>query len=165
MDVITGLVTLAAVLFVVAYIVQPFFSERRAAGASSAGRSAAALLRQQADLLNRRNELYAALRELDFDYQTGKVAEDDYGQQRYGLVAQGVELLQQLDGLPPLVAGPEADPVEAAIRAVRSGQTVPVGVAAVGEVAARGEAAGFCPQCGSRVFEGDRFCGSCGAAL
>ncbi|HEC22646.1 MAG TPA: zinc ribbon domain-containing protein [Chloroflexi bacterium] len=156
----TGLLALVAVIIVGAYIAQPFFAARRGeGGGGQGGRRTASLLRRRADLLAERNRLYRAIRDLDFDYQTNKVSEEDYQAQRHRLFAEAVEVLQQLDSLPALDETPESDPIEAAVAALRQGtapEEVVSGPAAEGEV---------CPQCGEPVSESDRFCGACGARL
>jgi hypothetical protein len=167
MEVLAGLIVVATVLVVIAYIAQPFFAERQGEGKGTGRR--AAILRRKADLLARRNAIYAALRDLDFDYRTGKVGGEGYPARRRELVTQGVEALQELDRLPALDESPEADPVEAAVLALRTGRVVAPSV--VTEVVPGGapsggrEQVGYCPQCGKPVFEGDRFCGACGAKL
>jgi hypothetical protein len=158
MEIFTGLLSLIVVLMVAAYIVQPFFSNRRGDGRGRAGHRPASVLRRRADLLARRNEIYRAIRDLDFDYQTNKVSDEDYDGQRHALVAQGVEVLQQLDALPVLDESPETDPIEAAVAALRAGAAAPGAAVEAGQ-------AGFCGQCGAPVYAGDRFCGACGAAL
>jgi hypothetical protein len=88
-------------------------------------------------------------------------------------VAQGVDLLQQLDAL-PTAASADDDWIERAVRAFRE----PGGEAAAVPAVApppderaprtrppRGEAAAFCPQCGTSARSGDRFCHKCGTAL
>lgn len=50
-------------------------------------------------LLFERERLLTALRDLDFDHATGKLVEDDYAAQRAQLVAQGADVLRQLDAL------------------------------------------------------------------
>jgi len=114
------LVALVIAIIVLAYIVQPFFSPR-SEGAEGRGRPGRSILRQQADLLAERNRVYAALRDLEFEHQTNKLSDEDYAEQRYRLIAQGVELLQQLDRLPSLYEAPEDDPIEAAILTYRKG--------------------------------------------
>jgi hypothetical protein len=163
MGVLAGLIVVATVLVVIAYIAQPFFAERQGEGKGTGRR--AAILRRKADLLARRNAIYAALRDLDFDYQTGKVSGEGYPARRRELVAQGVEALQELDRLPDLDESPEADPVEAAVLALRTGRVVAPSVVPEGAPSGGRERAGYCPQCGKPVFEGDRFCGACGAKL
>lgn len=160
MEPITALLALLTVLFVAAFIAQPLVSGGRGEASARSGRGAASVLRRRAELLAERNRLYAAIRDLDFDYKTNKVSDEDYAAQRYKLVADAVETLQLLDALPDVgEEAPAADPVEALIAARRAGQS-PV---AVGAGAPR--AAAYCPHCGAPAQPGDRFCGSCGARL
>jgi hypothetical protein len=51
-------------------------------------------------LQDEREAILETLRTLDFDYQTGKLVEDDYRVQRSRLVAHGAEILRQIDQLP-----------------------------------------------------------------
>ncbi len=44
-----------------------------------------------------REAVLQAVRELDFDYQTGKFAESDYRAQREGLVQRGAALTRQIE--------------------------------------------------------------------
>lgn len=162
MDPITIIVALVVLLLVGALIVQPFFSAATGDEGGRGSRRAAAVLRERADLLTQRNNLYATLRDLDFDFKTNKVAEDDYRAQRYQLVAQGVELLQRLDGLPDAGDAPDGDFIEAAVAAMSgSGQAAVVAAPA----RARSASGGFCPNCGKAVSRSDKFCGSCGSKL
>lgn len=46
-----------------------------------------------------RESVLTAIRDLDFDYQTGKLLEQDYTSQREMLVEQGVALLKRIDAL------------------------------------------------------------------
>lgn len=157
MDPITALLALAAVLFVGAFVAQPFFSPRGADAPVRGDQRAASTLRERAELLAERNRVYAAIRDLDFDFKTNKVADEEYAEQRYRLVAQGVEILERLDSLPANGATPATDPLEALIAAYRAGQPVSAGASATPDA--------FCPQCGTRAKSGDRFCGACGARL
>ncbi len=59
--------------------------------------------------------ILVGVRDLDFDYQTGKLAEDDYLAQRENLMMRGVEILKQIDAQ-------ESEAIEAAIRAKRDVQ-------------------------------------------
>jgi zinc-ribbon domain len=170
MDAATLLVMIAVLLLVLAYVLQPFFTRGDAAPGRSP-RGALEVLRRRAGLLIERNRIYAAIREIDFDYKTNKVSDEDYAAQRHALVAQGVEVLQQIDALPGLDETPSADPIEAAVIALAGGESVPI--AAVAPAASRARKkrrpaktrAGFCPHCGQPVQAGDLFCGSCGNRL
>jgi hypothetical protein len=59
-----------------------------------------------------REGVLLALRDLDFDYQTGKFTEADYRNQRELLVQRGVALLKQIDAT-------RSDAIDAAARARR----------------------------------------------
>lgn len=91
-----------------------------------------------------------ALRDLDADHATGKIAAEDYEPQRAALTAQGVALLKKLDAAPAPVT--DDDEIEAAVRARRA-PAAPAG------------AAGFCHKCGAARQSADRFCAKCGAAF
>ena len=89
----------------------------------------------------------AALHDLDFDFRTGKIAEEDYLPLRQRLVAEAAAALQASEASPP-----EWDAeIEAAVRAVRA--------------APRTARRSACPQCHAPVGNDDRFCPKCGAVL
>src|SRR5262249_18098642 len=54
-------------------------------------------------LLLQKEMLYVAIRDLDFDFQTGKVDQKDYGELRRQLEGEAVDILRQLDAVDPLV--------------------------------------------------------------
>lgn len=89
-------------------------------------------------LEHERSLVYTSIRDLDHDYETGKIADEDYAQARTALRARAVELLRQEQ-----VA--EADSVAAAAPA---------------EGAVR-----FCTGCGERLQPQWRFCSACGEAI
>jgi len=162
MDIPTTLVLIVVLLMAGAYIAQPFV----AGEGQSAGRRtrSAGTLRDRATLLAERNQTYAALRDLDFDFQTNKVAEQDYAIQRKQLVAEGVEILQMLDHLPPLNETPDSDPIEAAAASLRSGDA-PVAAPASGAEQQPAGKKKVCPRCGQKIAAADKFCGKCGYRL
>lgn len=59
-----------------------------------------------------REAVLQAVRELDFDFQTGKLVEDDYRTRREELMQRGVAILKQLEQR-------ESEVIEAAIMAAR----------------------------------------------
>ncbi len=50
-----------------------------------------------AQLQAQHEAILISVRDLDFDYQTGKLTEDEYLDQREGLMQRGVEILKQID--------------------------------------------------------------------
>ncbi len=131
-----------------------------------------------AELLARRDAIYQAIRDLDFDRETGKLSAEDHQLMRARLTAEGVAVLQELDRLLTL-ASPEDLEAQierevAALRARRErparprtcpecGQAVPADAlfcVACGTALER-----RCPACGAAFEAGDRYCRACGAAL
>lgn len=119
------------------------------------------------ELEAQRDAIYQAIRELRFDFEVAKVSETDYNIFDKQLKDQAVAVLKQIDALQAAEANPELDArLEAEIAALRhvngSGPLKPVQhepiPAGAGEIS-------FCPQCGTKVQMGDRFCGKCGTAV
>lgn len=143
------LVGLALLVLVVTYVSRPLFAGQ---AAGSDGR----VVNPRVQLTARRDALYALIRELDADYQTGKVNDQDYRVQRERYVGAGVALLKQLDGQDGRAAL-EAE-IEAAVLALRQARPTP-------GVARRGSAPSYCTRCGHPADREYNFCGRCGAPL
>ena len=176
MDIIVAIVGLAMAVVVGAYIAQPLFARARVVSASESPRD---------QLLAERDALYVAIRDLDFDFQTGKLLEADYVAVRDKYLARGVDILKQLDALQVDRRQPGADrttpkagadDVEVAVQARRSDRAWPQIVEDEIEAAVharrrsqavqqKSEASLQCPSCGFPVDPTDRFCAKCGAAL
>ncbi len=91
----------------------PFVSARREETVARSGGQA----QEIEDLIARRDAIYAVIRDLDFDFETGKLTEEDYRAQRQIWVEQGVEVLKALDALRAAVPTPARNghpPVESA---------------------------------------------------
>jgi hypothetical protein len=97
--------------------------------------------------------LYTAIRDLDFDYQTGKVDQGDYAELRQHLEGEALQVLRRLDEVDPL-AGLD-DELERQILAVRQSRSE----------AQVGAAAGVCPGCHSPLQGDENFCPACGRHL
>ncbi len=99
MDIPATLVFITVLILAVAFIVRPFVAPQADGQEQPPDRRSASALRRRADLLAARNRVYRALRDLDFDHQTNKIADKEYVTQRHVLVAEGVEILRELDSL------------------------------------------------------------------
>lgn len=100
-----------------------------------------------ADLLAQRDAAYQVLRDLDSDYQVGKLSEDDYRPMRVQALAHAAEIVAQLD------AYQQATEARPRIRkAPLKNQQSEINNA-------------FCPHCGAPHAPDDAFCRKCGAAL
>jgi hypothetical protein len=146
---IPALIVLALVAF---FVLGPAISPRKDTRRSSRNSALVNLLRRRADLLERRRAIYLQVRELDFEYKTDKIAEDDYVLTRRDLIAEAVAVLKELDSIP--------DPGEDFIEVQVGGRTN--GSRHEGPLPAAGS---FCPTCGEATQTTDRFCGSCGTDL
>jgi hypothetical protein len=113
--ILIGLVLLAAIAY---YVSRPIVNRRR----EDADETVMTTLEQ------RRDAVYAQIRELDMDHATGKMNDEDYQRSRGDLVAQAAAILKQIDGVlaAPIVPAstamatlPAADDVEALIAARR----------------------------------------------
>jgi hypothetical protein len=133
-------------------------------------------------LVSQKEALLTLIRNLDFDYDTGKVSESDYKWQREGWVDQAAGILQQLDELDEtldtgaVVSDMEPEKpqtkqlsdiemdVEAAIESRRTATLKVTGKPAGLSERANGRFR-FCPECGLPIDPEDKFCSSCGHKL
>ena len=116
---------------------------------------------QLAALQDRKLQIYAAIRELGFDYNTDKLEKADYEEEVDRLKREAVEIVRQIDVLrsrPPRAD----DALEAEIAVARQ---APPAAAPASAAAPGGSAGAFCTQCGAPAAPGDRFCGACGTPL
>jgi len=98
------------------------------------------------ELEARKAEIYAAIKDIDFDFQMGKLSQEDYDQLRNQYKAEAVALLKRADQL----------------TGTRKGAAPAPGPA---EDGGRRTAAKFCPTCGQPLTTADRFCSACGAKV
>lgn len=181
------LLGLALLVVVAIFVLRPLVERRADNGKdrlpSSTNKGDGAVRAAHDGLLRQRDAIYAAIRELDFDFGLGKISEEDYGPQRERLVAQGVEVLKRLDALPPDGTATFEAEIEAEVRRLRQKRGRPADrrarkLAAPTQVSddeieaqvralrrKQMPASSFCAQCGAAVQPDDRFCRNCGAAL
>jgi len=156
------LVGVAMLVLVGVYVTRPLFEKTSWKGNGQS-------FNPRARLIARRDAVYALIRELDADFQTGQVNEYDYQAQRERYVAEGVALLKQLDELPSAdhPAGLDAE-IEAAVSAMRHKLPIPPSPN-LPIYPPKGRTnlptTRFCTQCGQPADPQDKFCGRCGAAL
>lgn len=131
------LIGLALLLLTIPFVVRPFRRKTRP--------ESLAVPQHRQRPTAQHQEVLLALRDLEFDYRTGKIAEEDYAVLRADLLAQAAAALEGH-------SDPEDDldaQIEAAVLARRR---------KLGHVQA-------CQQCGKAAGPGDRFCTGCGAPL
>ncbi len=95
-------------------------------------------------LIGARDSVYDAIRDLEFDHNTGKLSDEDYRQMRARYDVQAAEVLQKMDALAAKSKSNHAgDKVNGQAGAGRSS----------------------CPKCHAKVQGNDRFCPKCGTRL
>jgi len=94
-------------------------------------------------LMLRKEILLGNIADLDFEYEMGKLAADDYEVMRDSLKRQAAHVMEQIDTL-----GEGHAPA-------------PASASATGSAPATGSQQ-FCAECGSRLPQQARFCPSCG---
>jgi hypothetical protein len=114
-----------------------------------------------------REATLSALRDLDFDFRTGKVSEEDYQPLRAQLLAEAARYLES--------EAKEEQQLEELIHARRAGQPgalkcehCEAPTQAGQRFCARCGSAvenALCPSCGKKIQSGDLFCSSCGSKV
>ena len=99
-----------------AYVCRPLFVERGEGERTSSRES------KRRELLEKREQVLEAIREIDFDHQMGKIEGDDYTETRGRYEAQAIELIDKLDKGNGK-AGQIEDLVEQEIAAARKGKS------------------------------------------
>ena len=121
------------------YIATPFFKKDKvqlAFGTDGNG---------LADLESEKENLFAAIHDLDFDYRMGKLSYEDFEKLNQDYKQQTVDLLRQID----LVKGRHGDGIENKIRRFKKQHRDVI----------------FCSACGEQNARTARFCSQCGAAI
>jgi len=160
--------TLAIFILVAMYLYAPFM-ERRARRVTEEEHELSALMAERDRVIN-------ALQELDFDFNLGKIPEEDYPAQRASLLQKGADILRSIDSFAPQVASTQdtESRLEKAIAARRADASTAKLEVSDDDVEAmisrrrkgrKDKSAGFCPKCGKPITTSDRFCPSCGKAL
>ncbi len=96
-----------------------------------------------AHLEERKAAIYENLRDLQFEYRTGKLSDEDYQQTKLDLQRELAAVLAEIERLQPAPAKPKAPPPPPA----------------------KPPAGSTCARCGARFDRPMKFCGECGAPL
>ena len=138
----SGAVCIVIVAVVFIFVFRPFMTKRGLVGQANAGSG------RGSQLLEDRETLYEAIRELDFDFRMGKVEEDDYRATRTRYENRAVELMRAIEETagPTLAIEDRIEQEIAALREIDTGSCTGCGAAAPA-------GAHFCPQCGKDLVE------------
>ncbi|MEE8413022.1 MAG: zinc-ribbon domain-containing protein [Dehalococcoidales bacterium] len=112
------------------------------------------------ELSSKRGTTYSMLKELEFDYQSGILTEEDYKDLEVRYKKKAIAILKDADGLEK---GTEVgEEIEKQVQALRRGKS---SQSKTDRQPGGASERTFCTQCGSRAQENDKFCASCGAGL
>lgn len=139
----------------IAYVVTPLFQPSRPLRAEEDD--------QLADLVQRKDETLRSIKEVEFDYHTGKLSQEDYERYDQRLRQQAIGLIRQIE-----VRSPDLAELDISLeRAIAAKRQVAEPVAANGNMPRQtaAETAIFCHECGAKVRADDKFCAKCGTAL
>ncbi len=153
----TVFVALLLTVLAFAFIAYPLLRQRL--------RSVAAVEDEQLqELHSRRDTTYSMLKELEFDFESGILSEEDYQDLETRYKGKAISILRDIDHVGE--ATKEEDEIERQVQKLRRGKSSQVDEELEKEVLRLRRGKGrFCPQCGSGCQEEDRFCSRCGAHL
>lgn len=163
-----------------AFVFRPLFEVDKGRWSELGGDGPVALTVDE--LVARRDALYAALKDAEFDQETGKLADEDYQIVRSRYMSEAAQVLRRLDHLTPGTETALEAEIESAVTKMRAGgteisppdedsgsdlvETVEAEIAALIKRSTKsGERALACPDCGQAYQPGDSFCAACGASL
>lgn len=112
------------------------------------------------NLLFERENLLAALRDIRFDREMGKLSEEDFSTLDTRYRARAVDVLKQLDAIDAGGEIDDEDALDAWIEAEVTSRR-----ARAGEDAVEPEPAAYCSNCGKPLHADDRFCSRCGSPV
>ncbi len=176
---VAALLSLAAL----AYVVWPLVSSRSAPLVVEDDRLTA--------LIGRKDAVMVAIKDLEFDYHTGKLGDEDYARLDERLRRQAIGLMQQVEKLapesavmderleaeiarlrktrdgagmaaPPAAASPAAAPTVAPVTAPFVAPAPPV---AAESASVQDEGPRFCTTCGHPMQPAHKFCANCGTPV
>jgi len=106
-------------------------------------------------LQQRKEDVYAAIKEMDFDFEMGKISEEDYRELKSQYKAKALEILKELgtvDGGEDIDAAIEREVQKLREKKRKNGKEPAWQI-------------NFCSQCGREVAPDNNFCQGCGMRL
>jgi len=104
-------------------------------------------------LLERKNELLAALKEIEFEYQMGKLSVEDYSNLKNDYEMNALSVLKELDHKD---GNSEMEEIESEIREFRSKMKPGL---------VQEKNLNYCSNCGAKLSDEFKFCSNCGKSL
>ena len=134
----TVFVAVILAVLTVAFIIYPLFKQRLRSVDS--GRD-----EELQEVYSKRDTTYSMLKELEFDFQSGILTDEDYRELEARYKRNAIFILKDIDNVKKGTKVEEE--IERQVRELRQSKSQ------------------FCPQCGVQCQEDDRFCSRCGTSL
>jgi hypothetical protein len=127
-------------------------------------------------LMAERDRILLALQELEFDYNLGKIPEEDYPIQRQFLLKRGAEVIKTLDEIKgnssednviqQIETALEENRVDGPKFETKTEKDLDIeSLIAARKRSKEVKPDGFCPKCGKPISKNDKFCSKCGTPL
>jgi rubrerythrin len=163
-------------IFVVAigaavFIVLPFFKKRFEETLQETDSQQSPIEQKLRWLNSEKESMYSALKEIDFDYSTGKLSKEDYDELEKRSKTQAVALLKEIDGIMDKTYILDLDEeIEKQIRVIRKSeitdnQEIEKEIIRVRQSRVLENSRSICSVCGKEHKLDDHFCSKCGTML
>ncbi|MBI4594849.1 MAG: zinc ribbon domain-containing protein [Candidatus Tectomicrobia bacterium] len=150
-------IVLLVVILAVLYTFLPLFSPRAVARGGNARAFREGANGAAGELLTQKESLLSALKEIDFDYKTGKLSDEDYHELQESYRLKAIAVMEEIDK-----RGTKPDSLEAKVeREIEAARRT----GAQKQRAATKKRNLLCPSCSSPVTVQDKFCQECGYSL
>ena len=154
---------------VVLFVLFPIFAR-----ASEVSQRPTAIAQERRSLSEKKDRLYEAIKDVEFEYQAGKLSDTDYKSVRTDCLAQAAEVIARLEEIDESdAAGAKATEEKDSVAVdVASGpscrsceQKNPAGAQFCMRCGSKMTNPANCPQCGTELQNEARFCNACGVAI
>lgn len=165
---------------VVLFVLFPIFAR-----ASEVSQRPTAVAQERKSLSEKKDRLYEAIKDIDFEYQAGKLSDTDYKSVRTGFLAQAAEVIARLEEINESDVGgapateekdsvaverseepaPESTEVASGPSCPSCEQPNPAGAQFCMRCGSKMTTPANCPQCGIELQEEARFCTACGVTI
>ncbi|MCL5256196.1 MAG: zinc ribbon domain-containing protein [Chloroflexi bacterium] len=117
------------------------------------------------DLLAEKDATYAAIKELEFDHDTGNLSDSDFEELREQQKGHAIGLLKRIESAEENMSRAERRSDTRRVERPKAQTSARAAVAKTGPRSDQQTARRYCTKCGKQYQPGDRFCGGCGAEL
>lgn len=149
-------VVILCILVVVGYLIfQPLLRQRDTESLSSQTREI-----KGKELQKQKEDVYAVIKEMEFDFGMGKISEEDYQELRSQYKTKALDILKEFDAVD------KRDDTDAEIeREVQRLRKKKAPKKKKGDEKETGVQINFCPHCGTKIAQDHKFCRGCGKSL